>query len=1056
MRNPLHTLGLLGLLLTGLVSATDAEAQDDRRVLKARQIDQSNLNEAYLEAARAKRLESIEYLKKIIAENPVEGDKKAEMLLRLADLYFEQGRDQYLLEMKAFDTKFDACFNTEGCNTETLKPDNTESQKWQERSIKLYQQILASYPRFARADEATFFLGSALMDVGRKPEGVQHFDNLTKTYPDSKFVPDAYILMGEYYFDDNNAYKALTNYKKATAYPNHDKYGFALYKLAWSYYNVGEYSEAIDKMKAVVSYSMAEGQAAGAKLQLQDEALKDLVRFFADAGELDQAYAYFGGLGKKDLIRSMLKRLGATYMEQGKWEDAVNTFRRLIAEEPSAKECPDYQDDIINAYNKMGKTSEVFGEIDKMVKTYGKDSAWARANASDPEAIKSATEKAEKQLRKVAFDNHNRAKKLKTGDEAKQAYAYAYRGYQLYLETFPASTELYEVTYSFAELLYTIKKYEEAYTQYMAVVKIDPQGKHSRFCAESAIFAADEMVKKEGGDTGKPAAGTSKSPQPLTEWEQRLVDACKQYATLFPSDPKVKNVIYKSGYLLYNKYQFELAAEQFNAVIKTDPKSKEAEQAANLILDSFVVNEDWTNLKKNAEFYYKQEGLGSPAFKKDVHGIYQRASLKIIEVDFEKTKDHSKTADALVAFSKEFPESEENARVLNNASIYYYQANRAADSMAVRKVLVDDPKYGAKTKYYYDQVAALAYDYENIANFAKAAEYYERLFTLYPKHKEAAAKAAPDSVTSIEQKAADAIYSAAVFRRALGDWQGAVNNYKQFLAAFPADARANDVQMTIGTIYEEQQQWVQSANVFYTYYTKAPADTALEYTYFARLHYAHALNKQGQAPKALKVYEETVALYQKFIAGGGQPGPYTEFVAEMMYALAESQYQTYAALVIGGIKPGTPRKQEDKMLGDALKKKAEALGKTEKLYTDIIKTGAGEWGIAALVRLGQVYENMGESLKTSHVPTYLTDDQREIYQMAIEDKVYPQIEKAVAAYSSATQKSYELTLYNDKTAFATRRLGELRPDDFPALQEELPKVQLTSSPSREFPFETQY
>ena len=51
-------------------------------------------------------------------------------------------------------------------------------------------------------------------------------------------------------------------------------------------------------MKSVVSYSQAAAQG-GDKLTLYDEALKDLVRFFADAGEMNEAYDYFSRLGKK-------------------------------------------------------------------------------------------------------------------------------------------------------------------------------------------------------------------------------------------------------------------------------------------------------------------------------------------------------------------------------------------------------------------------------------------------------------------------------------------------------------------------------------------------------------------------------------------------------------------------------------------------------------------------------------------------------------------------------------------------------------------------------------
>ncbi len=1062
MRNPLPTLGLLALALASVAVPTgDAFAQEERRVLKARQVTDVNLSEEYLAKAREKRLESIQFLKELIAEQGSEltGTRKAEMMLRLADLYFQQGRDEFLSEMAAFDKEYDKCFNVEGCELDALEPNNDKSKKWQNRSIKLYKNILTNYPRYQRSDEATFYMAQALSDTGKRDEGKDYWESLVRMYPDSQFVPDTYVNLGEYYFDKDNAYKALTNYKKATAYRDHDKYGFSLYKLAWCYYNVGEYGKSISSMKQVVSYSMADATGSSSKLQLQDEALKDLVRFFADAGELDEAYEYFNKLGKKDLIRSMLKQLATKYFENGKFEESVQTYRRLIAENPTSADNPDYQHEIIQAYQKMGLKNETFTEIDRMLKTYGKDTAWARANASNQQAIADAGDKVEKNLRQVALYHHNRAKKIKKGTEAKESYAMAYKGYKVYLREFPGNDHVYEIHYSFAELLYTIKKFDEAFDQYMAVVKLDPEGKHSKFCAESAIFSADEMVKKESAGTtiAKAKPGEANEPLDLTDWEKRLIESSAQYADLYPGDKKVKNIIYKTGYLLYNKYRFGEAADQFNKVIKMEPGSKEAEQAANLILDSFVVNEDWNNLQKNSKFYYEQEGLGSSTFKKEVYGVYQKASLKIIEVNFENEKNYKNTADAYLTFYDEFPKSDENSRILNNASIYYHKIDDIESAMEVRHILIDDPKFGEKTKYYYDQLGGLGFDYETVADFDKAATYYEKIFKIQQDSKKFAKwKKEGDDLAAQKQGAADAIYSAAVFRKALGDAAPAISNYKSFISTYPDDDRVNDVKLTIGKIYEDDEQWSQAANVYYGFYTKADDTTPIEFVYFARLHYARALEKQNQSSKATRVYQDTVKLYGKYIEGGGEPGAHTEFVAEMMFKLAQPTFDKYEAMVIGGVRPGSSRKSEDKQLGESLKKKAQSLVETEKVYTELIKTGAGEWGLAGLIMLGRVYENMGESLSTSHIPTYLTEDQIEIYTMALEDQVYPQVEKSVAAYSAALSKSYELTLYNDNTAFATRRLGELRPDDFPGLAEELPEVRETSAQSRTFDFETTY
>lgn len=162
------------------------------------------------------------------------------------------------------------------------------------------------------------------------------------------------------------------------------------------------------------------------------------------------------------------------------------------------------------------------------------------------------------------------------------------------------------------------------------------------------------------------------------------------------------------------------------------------------------------------------------------------------------------------------------------------------------------------------------------------------------------------------------------------------------------------------------------------------------------------------------------------------------------------------ALKISG--PGDKKlnqKQLDKLLKEQLVGKAKAMQEVEKTYTAILGTGAGEWGLAALVKLGRAYENLGESLVGSYVPSYLTEDQAELYHMALEDKAYPATEKAVTAYNEALGKSFELSVYNENSADATRRLGVLRPAEFPGLFEKLPKPRFSSPSEKSAPFESE-
>lgn len=1019
----------------------DRKDKDERRVLKLSDMGEEDVSEAYRAMARQKRHESMDFLKDILANRAPQGEQKAEMMLRLADLYFEEGRDIYLTEMKNYETAFDKCFNTPNCDTATVKQDDyvSESRKWQDRSIKLYKQILQSYPQYRRADEATFFLASALQDIGERDEAVKEFLRLVKTYPESTYTPDAYVQIGEYYFDNNNAYKALMAYQKAVRYKDSPKYSFAMYKLAWCYYNVGEYGKAIDTMKAVVAYSMTaqEGESnSQSRLSLQDEALKDLVRFFADAGNIDEAYAYFNKLGKKELIRSMLKRLATTYFEQGKFEECINTYRRLIAEDPQSPDAPGYQNEIILAYQKMGRKQETLAEIDRLLKQYGTGSSWARANSANQDAVKEAQDYLEKNLRTVAFNYHNEAKKLGTGASARETYDLAYTAYTVYLREFPESKYSYDVRYAFGELLYKLKKYDEAYEQYMKVVSIDPKGKHSMFCAESAIFAADEMIKvdqKAGKDTA-PEKGSTESVD-LTEWEKKMLAACDQFSKTYPEDKKTRNIIYKSAYLLYNHNQFKEASDRFRVVIGMDPKSKEAEQAANLILDSFNLVKDWKNLKEVSKAFYDQDGLGSSSFKKEVYNIYERASFKLIETNFEKSKDEASAANAYMAFYAEFPNSEVADLALNNASVYFHNTNNVGKSMEARHTLIE--KF-PKSKFYNDQVAALGFDYESVADFGEAAKWYEKLFQLDPEH----------------SGSADALYSAALFRKAMGEWQASIDNYQKFIKAYPSDDRTQGLNITVARVYEDNEKWSEAATIYYSYFTRPPETASLDEVMFSRLHYGLCLEKQGQDSKATKHYKESIAVYEKAMEAGGEKGPATEFTARMMLKVAQPELDSYVDMKISGPSGKTSRKQTDKILTKQLVDKAKALQGVETTFAEIVKTGAGEWGLAALVDLGKAYENMGDSLTNSYIPDYLNDDQREMYTMGLEDKKYLQVEKATNVYAQALTKAYELNLYNENTAYATRRLAELRPDEFPELSEDILEPRYTSGQTSERDFES--
>ncbi len=238
----------------------------------------------------------------------------------------------------------------------------------------------------------------------------------------------------------------------------------------------------------------------------------------------------------------------------------------------------------------------------------------------------------ESDLRKAILDCHQAARALKHDierrDEASEIYASADLLYAVWIASYAETEYAYEMRYAYGEFLYEMKRYGDAWVQYNAVIDLDPEGSRSKFCAESAIFAAEEMVKSEGA---APRERSSVTPVPLGDWEVNQLASLTRYTELYPDDAKTLPMLYKAAYLLYEHNLFVEASEHFNTVIALDPGSRTAIQAANLILDAFVLVEDWVALRDAALAFYEQDGLGNEHFKEELYLIHTRASEKVAQ-----------------------------------------------------------------------------------------------------------------------------------------------------------------------------------------------------------------------------------------------------------------------------------------------------------------------------------------------------------------------------------------------------------------------------------------
>ncbi len=116
-----------------------------------------------------------------------------------------------------------------------------------------------------------------------------------------------------------------------------------------------------------------------------------------------------------------------------------------------------------------------------------------------------------------------------------------------------------------------------------------------------------------------------------------------------------------------------------------------------------------------------------------------------------------------------------------------------------------------------------------------------------------------------------------------------------------------------------------------------------------------------------------------------------------------------------------------KTLKNDLKAKTSKIQEVEKAYLDVLQIGNGEYGIAALTRIGLAYGDFSQNFLDSPDPKGLDEDQLGMYRSELENRAFPLEEKSIEALDKALAKSYELSVYNEWTLLAQDKVNKYKP-----------------------------
>ncbi len=947
--------------------------------------------------AAAKRTEAIELLRGFIDTDPT-GEARADALFKLAELLWEDSRQQFIANMDKYERALEACRRSpDSCKQRPKEPriDLTESEA-------LYRQILTDHPGFDRADLVLYLVGFAAQERNATEEALGFFRQVVDGYPNSALYGDAWMMIGEHYFGTSRWADARDAYANILSRPDTATYDLALFKTAWCDWKLGDPEGAALRFKQVLDLAV-EAEASGTastrrrRAQLRDEALEYLVVVFTEDRTVSakEVYDFLASIGGERYSRDVLVRVADAYFGQSEYERSVGTYRFLIEMNPNSLDAADYQRRIVESRVSALDHEQVVAELQILVDTFGPGSVWSTANESYPTRLERSQRLTEALARTTATNYHAQAQE----DEKRRKkpnlamYRLAVDLYGAYLTSYQSTEEAAEVRFLRAEILFfKLREYEEAGDQYVAVAETRPVGKYHK---DALLKAMEAYEKARPENTGRNPDGSVRELAPA---DRKFAAAVDLYATLFPADPELVGVIFRNGEMFYDYGDYDEAIKRFGLIVTKYPDDANAGPAGDRILETLAKAEDYQNIEEWARKLKSAKSFQAA----DQQARLDRLIVESIGKSGEQLAEKGEYEQAAVAYLRvpnEFPNHTLAARSYMNAGVMYEKAKQPQQAASVYLAMAKaypKAKQSPKAAFSAGQV------YESVAYFDRAADAYEVVVEDFPR----------------SSQGQDALFNAGLLRQALGQHESAITHYRRYAKRYRRRKDAEEVAFRIGVVHEEAGQHPQATRAYRSYMKsyRRGGKHLLE----AHVRAGRSELAQGNLRSAAKLFATVLKMHKRL--KGKEQARARQWAAEARYHEGELIYRKFEGITLD-VKPRRLRRTLDN--------KTELLAKAQDVYLDVVDFGDPQWATAALYRMGSVYEGFAESLREAPVPAGLSEQEAEMYRLELENYVIEIEEQAIDLYITGYQKALDLGVYNQYTSKIRTALGKLDSGSYP-------------------------
>ena len=559
-------------------------------------------------------------------------------------------------------------------------------------SRDLFGKVLRDYPWFEQYDLTLYVDGFLATEQGKSDEAFERFTRILKEFPNSRFIPDAHMARAEAYFNKPDYPTALTEYEEVLKYP--DKPDLcrprALQERVVSL-APRQQRRGHQALRAASSRRRTQPVTRGATCrsrpaldELQGEALKYIVEVFTEdekktaAGHVRLPHEdWRRALRGQDCSRARVEQ----YYDQAHYERGIEADELLLKLEPTAARPASGCSPIARVIAGSRITPNLKTTYDRALASFTPGGAWARTQA-DPANVTATSKKIEKQLREHAIHLNGKAQKDKT---SLAEFEGAANLYDAYLSKFSSEPKAFQIEYYLAEIDFRrLNKNTDAATHYMNAARempeeIDKTAPGDPLRRHDAIYNA--IASLERVRVAELEARKAKGGDIASETDKKFADALALYQQLYPSDPKIPELLWRDGKLYYDYQVYGSAVQLWGILLEKYPRDDHAAKAGELVIDSFVKSKNYENTETWARKLKAHPAFADRAHQQKLEDLIVQSMFKQGEQKATQN-DHAGATAAYLRAAKEYPK---DARAAQAAVSAETEAKLAGDVSGLKE-----------------------------------------------------------------------------------------------------------------------------------------------------------------------------------------------------------------------------------------------------------------------------------------------------------------------------------------------------------------------------------